>query len=908
MTTGPVRLPGDEDPATRLARLHGLVGLDGLDAAATTQPVPLETLLGSPAASSESPSGDVVPLRLSDDACRFMRAEIERAGGREVCFLTTVAPDRLVVEPRAVARGNRKAMLAAAVGAQQGGLMVHNHPSGVLEPSAADLEVAARVWEEGLGSAIVDNLATQLFVVVEPPEPRVRRLLDAEELAEHLTAEGALARAHPGFEDRPGQRQMLRLVAERLNEGGVAVVEAGTGIGKSLAYLLPAARWASLNKERTVISTNTIQLQEQLVDKDLPLVTRLLGPEVDWALVKGRGNYVSIRRALLALEGTPLLFEDDKSEELEALASWLGTTDDGSLSDLSFQPSHEVWEEVRSDADVCLRARCPHFSACFYQRSRRRAAQAGLLVVNHHLLFTDLSVRRATGNYSQSAVLPPFKHLVLDEAHNVEDAATAHLGTEVSRAGLFRLLSRLDRRGRGLLVVVREALSERGWSEGQHRLSPEGEVRKALDEARASLTDLIEALESGLPPDGPDTLRLGTSLSEPLDDPWTRERLEAVLLAFQRLEREARALRRRVGADEELAVRLEGRMLDLQSVERRLAAAGHSLRLVLDPEEGGQGFVRWLQWRGRGRQANLALAAAPVEPGPLLRDGLFARLKTTVLTSATLSTRRSFQFLRKRLGIAEDGLALLEQPLQVREALIPSPFDFQRQTVLAVPTDLPDAGGSGSRELDEQTARVAAELAELTGGGLFGLFTSHRALRAVAEGLRERGVSARWPLFVQGEASRTRLVEEFTRSGKGILLGTASFWEGVDVPGWPLRALLIQKLPFRVPTEPVTAARIEAAEQEGKDAFWDLLLPLAALRLKQGFGRLVRSRADVGAVVLLDDRILRKRYGRYLRDSLPPAPLVKGPWLEIRRPLAAFYQGSASAVGLPLSSPHAPVD
>jgi ATP-dependent DNA helicase DinG len=712
-----------------------------------------------------------------------------------------------------------------------------------------------------------------------------------------LAPGGELSNAHPGFEDRPGQREMLRLVSERLNEGGVLVVEAGTGIGKSLAYLIPAVRWALANGERTVVSTNTIHLQEQLVGKDLPLVRRLLGEEVSWVLVKGRGNYVSIRRALLAAEGAPTLFEDDRRRELDTLVRWLDSTGDGSLADLPFVPSDEVWDEVRSDPDACLRTRCPHFGQCFYQRSRRRAAEANLLVVNHHLLFTDLSVRRATGNYTQSAVLPPFKHLVLDEAHNVEDAATSHLGVEVTRSGLFRLLARLDRRGKGLLGTIDDALGGGGAAGSELRRRVEEKMRPALEEARSALGALVEALEP-LACEDAGAVRLGGGgLREPLEDAWTREVLEGVLLSFQKLEREARGLRRALAADEGLADKLEGRLLDLQSVERRLAAATHALRLVLDPAEGGDGFVRWLETRGRGRQANLSLAAAPIEPGPLLREGLFSRLETTVLTSATLTTRRSFEFLRRRLGLAPEDLAALERPLVVREAALASPFDFERQTLLVVPTDLPEAGGgAASAELGEQTARVMRELAELTGGGLFGLFTSHRALRAVAERLRQQGTEARWPLFVHGEDARARLLEGFVRSGRGILLGTASFWEGVDVPGWPLRGLVIQKLPFRVPTEPVTAARIEALEREGRDAFQELMLPLAALRLKQGFGRLVRTREDRGAVVLLDDRILRKRYGRYLRDSLPPAPLVKGAWAELRRPLRAFY-GADEAPG-----------
>jgi ATP-dependent DNA helicase DinG len=870
------------DQAARLAREHGLAGLDGLDARERAIPPPRD---------------EIESLALDEVAADRIRREIARSGGREVCFLASVSPGRSVTDARAVSRGNHEAVLAAARASDAGGLVIHNHPSGLLEPSEADLAVAARLWEEGWGSAITDNAASRLYVIVEPPEPEPRVPLDVDALEAVLAPGGVLSRAHPSFEDRPGQREMLRRVAERFNRGGVAVVEAGTGTGKSLAYLLPAAAWAQRNRGRTVISTNTINLQEQLVAKDLPLVRRLLGDGVDWELVKGRGNYVSIRRALLAADDADTLFPDARSEELSAIVRWTRSTQDGSLADLPFTPADEVWDEVKSDPDVCLKSRCAHFGECFYQKSRRRAAQARLLVVNHHLLFSDLAVRRATDNYRQSAVLPSYEHVVLDEAHNVEDAATSHMGAEATRAGLFRVLARLDRQGKGVLAAVLGALAG-SPDVAEAKQEVEGRIQPALDEARDALLALIEALEplARAAVEG-GAVRLGTrdGPPEPIADEEVRERLERTLLTFVTLEREVGALRMRLQAREATDSEIQARALDLQSVERRLAAGMHSLRLVLDPGSAASDYVRWMEMRGRAPRDNLVLAAAPIEAGRLLREALFERVKSVVLTSATLSTRGRFDFVRRRLGLDREELSARESALEVHETLVPSPFDFRAQSLLVVPTDLPNAGGAGSIELQKETARVTADLAEMTGGGVFALFTSHRAVRLVAELLREAGVEARYPLFVHGEDSRARLLDAFTRSGKGILLGTASFWEGVDVPGHPLRGLLIQKLPFRVPSEPITAARLEAVQRGGGDPFWDLLLPLAALKLKQGFGRLVRTRQDRGAVVLLDDRILRMRYGRYLRDSLPDTPLRKGAWAELRLPLRSFYSPAGAA-------------
>jgi ATP-dependent DNA helicase DinG len=598
------------------------------------------------------------------------------------------------------------------------------------------------------------------------------------------------------------------------------------------------------------------------------------------------------------------LFPDDRTEELEGIREWLATTEDGSLADLSSPPSDDVWDEVRSDPDACLRARCPHFQQCFFQRSRRRAASARILVVNHHMLFTDIAVRAATGNWTQSAVLPPYSHVVLDEAHNVEDAATENLGATVTQTGMRRILSRLERRGRGILNAVAEELAGReGDTAVELRTRIEERARPAVEEVRSRSRLFFEAIEP-LVPGGPgesDAVRIGRgegTIPEPDEGVQVRERLDGLLGGLQRLATDLVELRRGIENDERLFDGLEGRLLDLRSAERRLLAAEASLRLVLRPGERELSLVRWIETRGSGRRRSLVLAAAPIELGPTLRETVFSKMRSVTLTSASLSTRGDFGFLKGRLGLEPDALSGMERPVEMVERIVPSPFDFRTQSLLVVPTDLPDPaggagrGGGGDDAFQRATADVLADLVARTDGGVFGLFTSHRALRVVAEHLRDRGLDRQWPMFVHGERPRAALLADFVASGRGVLLGTSSFWEGVDVPGHPLRGLVIQKIPFRVPTEPVTAARVEAMERRGGNAFYGYALPLAALRLKQGFGRLVRSRSDRGAVLLLDDRIVRKRYGRVLRDSLPDVPLRKGPWEEVLGDIRRFYDSS----------------
>lgn len=825
-------------------------------------------------------------LNLSSEAARKIRAEITRANQNEVCFIGMLDEHDVVVEVRAVARGHRAAVLAATRDALPGQLVIHNHPSGQLDPSHADLEVAARLYENGLGFAIVDNDARELYVVLEPPRPRDLVPLDTDDIADVLAPGGPISFAHSAYEDRPMQRDLAVAVARAYNDGGVAVLEAGTGTGKSVAYLIPAIKWALQNRERTVVSTNTINLQEQLVRKDLPFLRQALGEQFRFALVKGRGNYISIRRAKLAEQTQTVLFEEMQQNSLGAITEWLKTTKDGSLQDLPFAPPSEVWDEVVSDGDVCLRAKCPHFEQCFYQKARRDAAAADIVVANHSLLFSDLAVRRAQGNYTAPAVLPPYKRVILDEAHNLEDAATEHLGATITRRGVLRVLNRLDKRGKGLLSAFETKLLAGQDDILQHdALRQIMALRPAIENARENANTLFQFIDDL-------TIRAEDGVLRLLEDfatsPEWVHGMDTVygnlLVLLDEVARKLMQLRDTVMVDRGWADALTEPLVELHGAAARVRGLADGLRLVFGAPSDDVALVRWLERRG-GREVNLAARAAPVEIAEALRDALFDRVDTSILTSATLATRDGFSFVRKRLGVTNG--------LRVREAVFPSPFDYEEQTLIVVPTDLPAPGSSEDHpQLHARTAEIVLDFAEISDGGIFVLFTSYRALRSVAATLRKAGIERRWPLFVQGESGRATLLDSFVLSGRGVLLGVASFWEGVDVPGDPLRGIVLTKLPFKVPTEPLTAARIEAIERDGGSSFMEYVLPHAALRLKQGFGRLIRATTDRGAVALLDRRILEKGYGRYFLGTLPPAPVVTAPWIEASERLLKFYSGN----------------
>jgi ATP-dependent DNA helicase DinG len=733
-------------------------------------------------------------------------------------------------------------------------------------------------------------------VIAFPEVEPVAAELDPDRVAEDLGPSGAIAAAMRRYEDRPAQREMARTIASLYNDGGTGLLEAGTGVGKSLAYLVPALRWAALTGERTVVSTNTINLQEQLVGKDLPFLAAAFEGEqpVRFALLKGWRNYLCLLRLEQArIFGDALI--DNADGDFRALADWASVTSDGTISELPRMLSPAIWDEVAAEPDLCVRNECPHFERCFFFRSRRQAASANVVVANHHLLMSDVAIRRLQGNWEEAAVLPPYTRLVIDEGHHLEEAAAAHLGATATRAGLQRLLARLNRpasglrAARGLLPLMEQRLRAGSdlFSRASLQLIEEkiGPAVEAIRNKGATLFDFMETVLREAPQQS--VVRLTPDFA--LHPVW-RAGLEPafndLLTEIARLV-DALALIRdrwasRLAEDEALAALVS----EMRGIGRRLEAFGVAVDGALDSGPGSHERIRWVELRGRD---NVALTWVPLDLAPILRDDLFSRLRTTVVTSATLTADDGFDFLAARIGA--NGLAI--PPIG---ASFPSPFDFARQAVLAIPTDTPPPNANPESHIAAVT-RMIVDFADASDGGLFALFTSHRDVREVAARLREIGLAANRPLLVHGEESRDLLLAKFRESGRAVLVGTSSYWEGVDVPGQALRGLLIARLPFRVPTEPVTAAHCEAIVERGGDPFAEYMVPHAALRLKQGFGRLIRTATDRGAIVIADPRVITKDYGAALLKALPPARRLFLPWADVVRQLRDFYPVSEHAAG-----------
>ncbi|HWY68447.1 MAG TPA: ATP-dependent DNA helicase [Terriglobales bacterium] len=632
---------------------------------------------------------------------------------------------------------------------------------------------------------------------------------------------GALSRSHPAYEFRRGQLQMAEAVEQAITGKKHLLVEAGTGTGKTLAYLLPAIR----SGKRVVVSTGTKNLQEQLFYKDVPFLEQVLFPNGEGKLrvcyMKGRNNYLC-RQKLYDLKNQPILRELAEVEQYQAIAEWEQHTDTGDRAEISGLPeASALWHKIDARSDACTGQKCPQFDRCFITEMRRRALESDIVIVNHHLFFADLAIKRAAEQAPDAGVLPEAGIAIFDEAHDLEEVAGSYFGVSVSNLRLDELARDVEttlRQRKTLPVSVSLACANlRERSQFFFGLIPPGEGRFAFNNREGFLEE-----------NGDEYISVMNALT----------RLMAELEGIKEKPEELFQFMRRA---EELKVQLS---FILESKDRNT--------------------VFWIERRGglgRGRSGVriVSLQATPIDVSQLLRQTLFENLDTAVLTSATLAVSNGFDYIQRRLGLDH-----------ARSLIVPSHFDYSRQAILYVPPDLPDPR---SDQFAPRSAQVIRRVLEITHGRAFCLFTSYAQMHDIYDRLLGE---VEYPLLIQGSAPRTALLEEFRTTPNAILFATSSFWQGVDVQGDQLSCVIIDRLPFAVPNDPVVAARVAAIAADGGNAFMEYQVPGAVITLKQGFGRLIRSLHDRGVLVLLDNRINRQRYGRVFLESLPKYGVANG--------------------------------
>jgi ATP-dependent DNA helicase DinG len=646
-----------------------------------------------------------------------------------------------------------------------------------------------------------------------PAVPRAAELTDAA--AEAFASDGPLAAALDGFEPRAGQLEMAEAVASTLSAGGVLLAEAGTGTGKTLAYLVPAI----LSRQRVLVSTGTKNLQEQIYFKDLPVLRQALGVPFTATCMKGRGNYLCLHR-FDSFRQSPALRSWDETLHVRALERWVKETETGDSAEVEDLPEDlSFWNEIAATTENCIGAGCPRYGDCFVVKMRQRAAESDIVIVNHHLLCADAAVRQS--NFGE--VIPRCSRAIVDEAHQLEDVATQYFGLSVSSYRVDDFTRDVDR-----------AVGARLVADSERRDQMAHDVRRIRDDSRRFFSGLQMVRRDGPGARGAETrARVKTSDLAALADDGA-----ALVAAFEALE-----------ADIALAKDVPE---DVLALGRRAGEIKDDLRFLLRADDAG--YVYFLETRGRG---GVFLRAAPIDVSSTVRDLLLDRMDATVLTSATLTVDGTFDYVKSRLGVG-----------RATELKLDSEFDYARQSILYLPRRIPDPRRP---EFAAAAAREIVGILKLTSGRAFVLFTSYANLREVH---RLAAAELEYPILVQGTAPRSALLRDFKATPHAVLLATSSFWQGVDVVGEALSCVIIDKLPFASPGDPVTAARVEAIGARGGSPFGEYQIPLAILTLKQGLGRLLRHRQDRGVLAVLDARLRTMGYGRRFLASLPPAPVT----------------------------------
>jgi ATP-dependent DNA helicase DinG len=621
---------------------------------------------------------------------------------------------------------------------------------------------------------------------------------------------GILAETYHGYEDRPQQRQMAKAVQNALKEHFHLAVEAGTGVGKSFAYLIGAMEAAKQQKCRVLISTYTITLQEQLINKDIPFLARLLDNCFTACLAKGRNNFVCLRRLEFAIRRQQGLFDSDTAQ-LVRLSNWAKQSEDGSLSSMGFVPSSQIWHAVMSEHGSCRGRKCPHFNKCFYWRNRRRLENAEIIVANHALLFSDLVLRQQGGS-----ILPDYRFVIVDEAHNIEHVAEEHFGLDVSDKRISFILHGLynQKTKKGLLANT------------QH-----SEAVNLVKSCQKTADDFFESVGRWLQTDKGNGRTSPGFVTDCLAEPLKKLRLALSGIAG-----------RTADADEQFEFL---RFADL------LAALEADLKHYL--AHGDEASVYWVELE-KNKRKTLTLKSAPINPAEHIKKCLFDKFESVILTSATLCAalfedNEGFGFFTERIGLEK-----------FERLKLGSPFDYQKQVTMYIEPDLPEPNDEG---FAEAAAEKIKKYVKLTGGRAFVLFTSYHMLDEFAVLLSDWFSENNIELFVHGSGTdRTELLRRFKSSTGSVLFGADSFWQGVDVPGEALSNVIIVRLPFAVPAHPLIQGRIEYIKSQGHNPFFSYQLPAAIIKFKQGFGRLIRSKTDTGIVVILDSRIVRKNYGK----------------------------------------------
>ena len=801
--------------------------------------------------------------KISQRAIEIMAEEIAESGGNEVFFRGILNEEKIVDEVEVLAKGNKYSVPAILKRMKKCEVIIHNHPSGYLYPSDADIEVAS-IYANRMdgGSYIIDNNVENIYVITEPYFDENKKI----DIKPYFERNGLLAQYFKEFEYRDEQFFMAEHIEKGLNDETKVIVEAGTGTGKTLAYLIPSIQWALENEKKVIISTNTINLQEQLLNKDIPIVKKLMSRDFKYLLVKGRGNFLCNRKHA-NLVTTKLAdmedFSDDQKRQFEALIKWGKETETGDKSELYFEVDFTVWEMFQSETDICAGARCPYKSECFFLKSREEKKKADILIANHHIFFSDLAIRKEIGFNTDYSILPEYGLVVFDEAHNIQKVARDYFSYEASKYGFTKAMNQIHnvlnkKKHKGQLEILIQYLKNRNYEDKEmvEKLL-ENDIRLNHDNlfkaGRDYFDRLIEVFSKGQV--GSVTYRIrknevmADSFYSMLND--VKENFQLEFNTYLKTVRKVIAVLKETEDN-------DGIINDFIKYIERLETFYENFKFIntLDDED----FIYWIEVNNK--KSNSKLVATPLKIDHELSENLYDNLKQLIFTSATIAVENNFDYFKKSIGLEEETY----------DKIIASPFDYDKQMKVYIPSGLPDPN---DRNFLDEIEPLLKKMILKTKGRTFVLFTSYKSLNYMYYMLRDELEEQGIDFFIQGMYPRTKLVEMYKNSNAPVLFGTDSFWEGVDVKGEKLISVIIVKLPFKVPSDPITEAIIETYEQQGKNPFIEYQIPESVIKFKQGIGRLIRSKEDKGIITILDNRIVTKRYGKYFLDSIPTKNIIR---------------------------------
>ena len=803
--------------------------------------------------------------RFSEESLQTIKKYLEEHNNKSMIFKATFDEDEKIQKPFFLSLYKKKSFEETLTKVGKNEVIIRTTKPNQLYPSDMELELSEELYtRRNIAYCLLSSDLDDFYFVQDID----RIFLEEIDIENYFAKDGILAKEIKGFEYRKEQEEMAQYIQDAINEDRKIIVEAGTGTGKTLAYLIPSIKWAVTNKKKVIIATNTINLQEQLLLKDIPLAKSIIKDEFSYILVKGRNNYVCKRLFNELVLGKSVdieTFSMEAREQIEYILKWGNKTKTGDKAELTFEVYPDVWELVQSTTELCLGKKCPYRKECFYMKTRMEKMEADILISNHHVFFADLNVRAETDFDSEYLILPRYDMVIFDEAHNVESVARSYFSVEVSKISFTRLLNRIyqkknkKKKEKSALIRVEDTVDEKNLEDSEQYIYLLNTLKEEIsilqnigdeyfDEIRKIYETNTEApIKKSLNNFEMTKSRFLENLREKKDI------FQSKLTDFLNLMMSFNNV-----IDEEKDKNPE--VINFNNHLKMFKAYIDSFKFINSFED--DNYIYWLDINSK--RTNVILTATPLNIAQKLSTVLFDNLDRLVFASATIVVNGNFDYFKKSLGLDEEDCI---------EAIIKSPFDYDEQMSVYIPSDIQDSENINAFVSD--ASKFILNILLKTNGKAFILFTSYTMLNQIYYSISKKLKDKGFEVFLHGDKPRSQIIKEFKEAENPILFGTTSFWEGVDVQGENLSNVIITKLPFLVPTDPVVSAISKKIEEDGGNSFMDFQLPEAIIKFKQGVGRLIRKKTDSGNIFILDNRILKKRYGSLFINALPSQKNIK---------------------------------